>query len=158
MIMSLWPIYMFIVVSDYLNVGLITTIATVIGTMLMLYVGRLSDKMGVRELIQKSSIFYGVTWILRFVAGDIGSVLVFDSLTKSGKDLVNVPLMKLTFDRAAENDKDWAIAYSVFYEFSLSIGKIITAIAGIAILSLGGSIFMVFAFVGVMTMLYGYLK
>jgi len=158
MFMSLWPIFMYMVIGDYLDLGLVSTIAAVIGTMIMLYVGRLTDKIEKRRLISWGSIFYGATWLIRFAGRSVPALLVFDALTKTGKDITSVPMTTLTYERAGDDGPDHAIAYVVFYEFSLSVGKILTALAGIAILAAGGSIFLVFALTGFMTMLYGLLK
>lgn len=158
MIMSLWPIYMFTIVPNFFDVGLLTTIATIAGTVLMLYVGRLIDKIDKHPIIRWSSIIYGATWFFRGMAKSLGSVLVFDTMTKAGKDVLSVPLIALTFERAGNKSADYAIAYSVFYEFSLAAGKIITALIGIAILANGGSIFAVFALAGVFTWFYSLLK
>ncbi|MDZ4341130.1 MAG: hypothetical protein U1E51_01675, partial [Candidatus Binatia bacterium] len=154
----LWPIFIFIAVSDFFEVGVISTIGAVIGTMIMLYIGKLTDRTDKRKLIRLSSLFYGITWLFRFLSNGTASVLGFDALTKAGKDTLNVPMVSLTFDHAAKRGPDYAIAYSVFYEFSLSIGKIVTALLAIAILGAGLSIFWVFAMAGILTMLYGLLK
>lgn len=158
MLMSLWPIYMFIVIPDYFKLGAISTIATLVGTVLMLYIGRLADRREKRKILSWASVVYAVTWVFRFLVRDLGSVVAFDALTKANKDAVDVPLVSLTFENAAQGDSDHAIAYSVFYEMSLSVGKILTALAAILILANTGNIFLVFALVGVMTMLYGLLK
>ncbi|MBI4050794.1 MAG: MFS transporter [Candidatus Doudnabacteria bacterium] len=159
MVMSLWPVYMFIVIPSFLNVGVVSTIATILGAVLMLYIGKLIDKRtDKRSLIEASSIFYAVTWLFRALGKNVPTVLAFDVLTKTAKDAVNVPMMSLTYEKAASKSPDHAIAYSVFYEFSLSIGKIVTALLGIAILSAGGSIFMVFAMAGILTMFYALLR
>lgn len=165
MLMSLWPIYMFMIIPDYFNLGLVSTIAAVIGTMLMLYIGRLADHGKKHDLLLNSSIFYGSTWIFRWLAVDLPGVLTFDALTKAGKDFLNVPLVSLTYERAAERDSassadghDFAIAYSVMYEMGVITTKILTALAAILILTYTGNIFLVFALAGVMTMLYGLLK
>jgi MFS family permease len=158
MLQSIWPVYIFIVVPDFVDVGTIATVATLLGTILMLYVGKLSDKADKRKLVRTSSVFYGLTWIFRFFATSLPLVLVFDTLTKAGKDILNVPMMAMTYERAGARGPDYAIAYSVFYEASLSVGKILTASAGILILSLTGSVFLVFALVGVLTMFYSFLK
>jgi len=162
MVMSLWPIYIYIVVTDFQSVGVFSTIAAGLGTMLMLYAGKLADKMNKRAMILGTSMFYGVTWIIRFVATTAPIVLLFDVLTKGAKDSLNVPMNALTFERAAERDPDYAIAYSVFYEFSLSIGKIITAASGIIILALVSSemtgLFLIFALAGVLTTFYSFLR
>ena len=159
MLTSLWPVYMFIVVGNFQNLGFISTIATVAGTMIMLYIGRRIDRRGGRHnLIFESTVVYGATWIVRFLARGIPLVLGFDILTKASKDVLDVPLNSITFERAGENGPDHAIAYAVFYEFSLSVGKLITALASIAILTLTGNIYLVFALVGILTMFYGLLR
>jgi MFS family permease len=158
MIMSLWPIYIFIVLPQIASVGLISTMGMLVATILMLYIGRRSDKTKKAQLIQDTSLLYSLTWFGRFLAVTPPGVLFFDILTKAGKGLVNIPMVALTFEIAGSKDADYAIAYSVFYELSLSIGKIITALGAIAILYYTNSIFMVFAFTGILTLFYGLLK
>ena len=158
MVMSLWPIYVFLIVPNIFGVGLLTTIATVIGTMLMLYVGRIADKFDKRKLIQITSVFYAITWLFRFLAKSVPSVLAIDSAHKAGKDMASVPMVALTYERAGSKGPDYAIAYSVFYEFSLSVGKVVSALLVIWMLSAGLSIYLVFALVGLMTLMYGLLK
>lgn len=158
MIMSLWPIFIFIIVPKVAAVGILTAIAMLIATMLMLYIGSRTDRDNKRELVQKASWFYALTWLARGFAVNLPLVIVFDVLTKLGKGLLNVPMVALTFEIAGSKDPDFAIAYSVFYEFSLAIGKIVTALGAIAILYFTDSIYLVFGFVGVLTLFYGLLK
>ena len=158
MLMSLWPIYMYIVVGDFENLGLLSTIATIVGTVIMLYVGTLIDKQGGRHtIIMESSVVYGITWILRFLAQGVALVLGFDILTKAAKNIINVPMNSLTYENAAVDGEN-GMAYSVFFEFSLAVGKIITALASIVILTYTNDIFLVFAFVGILTLFYGLLR
>lgn len=158
MVQSLWPVYIFMIIPNFFEVGAITTIATVIGTVLMLYIGRLADKTNKRRLIEFGAIAYGVTWFFRFLARGLAGVLTFDILTKTGKDITSVPMVSLTYEHAGSRGPDYAIAYSVFYEFSLSVGKLVTAFAALAILGSGGSIYWVFALTGGLTMFYKLLK
>ncbi len=158
MLMSLWPIYMFMVVPNFFGLGTVSMIATLVGTVIMLYVGRLTDRTNKRKLVEEAAVFYGITWLIRFVARDLPTVLIMDSVTKTGKSVTNLPMVALTFDRTGQGSADFAIAYSVFVEFALSIGKVITALAAIAILYFTGSLFLVFALVGFMTMLYSLIK
>lgn len=157
-LMSLWPIFIFITVGYFFGVGVLTTISSLIATILMLYVGSLTDKMQKRPLIQLSSIFYGLTWVFRFFAETIPVLLAFDTLHKFGKASVNIPMVSLTYEIAANKGREQALAYTVFYEFSLAVGKIFTALTAIAILAYTGSIALVFIFAGLMTLLYGLLR
>lgn len=158
MVMSLWPVYIFLVVPQVVSVGLITTSAMLIATLLMLYIGRKTDMSKKVEVVRNTSLLYSLTWFGKFLAVNTPAVLVFDVLTKAAKGLVNIPMVSVTFEIAGSKDGEFALAYSVFYEISLAIGKIITALGAIAILYYTDNIFIVFAFAGVLTLFYGFLK
>jgi MFS family permease len=158
MVQSLWPIYIFITVSGVSRAGAVATIATLIATVLMLYIGKQSDFSDKRGLLQKVSLGYSLTWIFRFFANSVPMVFLFEILTHAAKGLTNIPMVALTYEIAGSKKADFAIAYSVFYEFSLSIGKILTALGAILILTFTNNIFAVFALAGVMTLFYGFLK
>lgn len=161
MLMTLWPIVVFTSVSGVFGLGVITTFASIIATVLMLYVGRLFDRLKKKELVQASALFYGLTWVFRFLAvaaGKVWPIFSFEVLGRLGKGTTNVSMVSMTYAIAGSKDADSAIAYSVFYEFSLSVGKVFTALGAIFILELTGSIGWVFVFVGILTMFYGLLK
>ena len=124
----------------------------------MLYVGHLADHENKKRMIKLSSVFYSLTWIFRFLAKNITGVLAFDVLTKTGKASLNVPMASYTYEIAGDDGPDHAIAYSVFFEFSLAIGKIIMGLLGILVLTFSSNIFIVFAIAGLMTLLYGLLR
>lgn len=158
MLMTLWPIFIFLAIPKLIWVGIVVTVASIIAVMLMLYLGRLFDGKKFPQLLRYNSILYGLTWIFRFFANSVPAVLGFDALTRLGKASVSVPLETITFTIMGKSGPDFAIAYAVFNEFSLSMGKIFTALLGIWILSLSGSMALVFASAGVLTMFYGFLK
>ncbi|OGE83524.1 MAG: hypothetical protein A3B10_03500 [Candidatus Doudnabacteria bacterium RIFCSPLOWO2_01_FULL_44_21] len=158
MLGTLWPVYIFLVVPYFVLVGAVTTVASLVGSVLMLYLGKLADKIKRTLLIKISSVFYGFTWMFRFLAATPPLVVVFDVLTRIGKGMVNIPMVSLTYDLAGSRTTDYAIAYSVFYEFSLSIAKIFTTLVGIWILTKTGNVQYVFILAGVLTMFYGFLK
>ena len=158
MVMSLWPVYIFIIVPVFASIGLLTAIAMLVAVVLMLYIGQSYDHSNKQFLIERNSLFYGLSWLFRGLATSIPVVLMFDVATKMLKSLVYVPVLALTFELAGSQGADYAIAYSVFFEFSLAVGKIVTALAAIWILSITGNIYIVFGFAGIMTMFYGILK
>jgi MFS family permease len=157
MVMSLWPVYLFIVVPDFSNLGVFSMFATLVATVIMLIVGRVSDYSDKPKLLKRYSFFYALTWVFRFLAKGLPLAFIFDSLTKIGKDAVHVPIAAVTFDNGAEDGPDYAIAYGVFYEWSLSIGKIFTALLGILLMNLFNDIYLVFILTGILTMFYGFL-
>lgn len=158
MIMSIWPIFVFIMTQNLSTVGLISTIAAAIGSMVMLYVGKLTDKTDKQTLLKNFSFFYALTWVFRFLTTSVGSVLAFDSLTKIGKDIVHIPVAAVTFENAGEKNGEHALAFSVFYEMSLSVAKLFVCLAGMVILYYTANVHLLFILVGVLTMFYGLLR
>ncbi len=161
MLMSLWPIYVFAVVPELLDLGFLVTFASFIAIVIMLYIGKLADvlkKGKLRWLLEISSVIYGLTWLFRQFALNYTSIFVFDALTRTSKAAVNVPLTDISYKIAGSKTADHAIAYSVFYEFSLAIGKIAMALMAMWILQVTGNIYHIFMVAGILTMFYGYLR
>jgi MFS family permease len=158
MLMSLWPIFMYLLIPGVFSIGAIVTFASVIAIVVMLYLGKVVDKFKQLPILPIASIFYGLTWLFRSFATGMPSLVTFDALTRLGKGIVNVPLLSLTFELAGKRGPDYAIAYAVFFEFSLAIGKILTALLAIFILTRTGSITDVFIVSGVLTMFYAFLR
>lgn len=158
MLMTLWPVFVFLTVASVFAVGTMATFASITAIMLMLYLGKLTDKFSKSELVQLGALAYGITWVFRFLAKGFWPVLAFDALTRTGKGFLNVPMVSLTYDLAGSKGADHAIAYSVFYEFSLAVGKVITALGALVILGITNNVLWVFTFVGALTMLYGLLR
>jgi len=158
MIMSLWPIYVFLAVPALMNVGFLVTFASLIAIVIMLYIGKRIDSQKHSHLMQTSAIFYGLTWFFRQFAVGLPAVFVFDTLTRTGKAMVSVPMMALSYKIAGNSTQDHAVAYGVFHEFSLSVGKIVMALLGIWILAMTNNIYYVFMLAGAFTMFYGLLR
>lgn len=158
MLMSLWPIFIFIIIPEVFSVGIIITVASLIAVVLMLYLGKLMDRFPKLPVLPIAGVLYGFTWVFRFLGATLVGVIVFEILTRLGKGLVNVPLLFKTYDLAGGKGPDHAIAYAVFYEFSLSIAKIFTALVSIIIIAYTGSIVYTFVMAGALTMLYGLVK
>lgn len=158
MLMTLWPIVIFMVVPQFFSLGLLSTVANLIAIVIMLYVGRVIDQSKQLRLLQVSSVFYGFTWFFRQFAVTLPIVFLFDSLTRTGKAMVNVPMISLTYQLTGSNGPDHAIAYSVFHELGCAAAKIITALLAIWILSVTNNINYVFILAGAFTMFYGLLR
>jgi MFS family permease len=155
--MSLWPILMFTILHGYFDVGLIMTFASLVACMLMLYLGKLADYKDKSRLIKYISVFYGISWVVRFLAIDTISVIIFDVLTKIGKGLINIPIVSLTFETARLRNSGFTLMYTTFFEFSLALGKIFTGLCAISILNLTNNVYIVFALAGILTFFYSFL-
>ena len=158
MLMTLWPIFVFTIVPGVFGVGVLITVANLVAIMLMLYLGKVIDQRHHRHILQVGSIFYGLTWLFRQFGMTLPGVFVLDTLTRMGKAVVNIPLTALSYHLADRGRMDLAIAYAVFYEFSLSIGKLFMALVAFWILVTTQNIYYVFIVTGILTMFYSLLQ
>jgi len=158
MMMTLWPVFMFIVIADVASVGIVSTTASLISIMIMLYVGKLTDRIDKRRIVRVSALITGALWMARVWGRDLIGVLAFDTVTKGARSVLGVPMIAISYENEGGKGPAYALAYGVFLEFSLSVGKVITALGGIVILTLTGNIFLVFAFAGLLTLLYTLIK
>ncbi len=126
-LLNVWPVFIFIIVGSYEKSGLLVTIATFIATVLAVYIGKVADMYNKRFLLKVGSFFYFLFWLFRLVALTPYTVFAADSLSRTGKDLVSIPLTTLTYQRAQETH---IMRYVVFYEQSLAVGKILSVIIG----------------------------
>ena len=133
LLLNIWPIYVYVIVVGYEKIGLLVTVATLIGTVLGLYVGKITDQYSKRVLIKIGAFFYFLFWVFRTIALSPISVFAAETFSRTSKDLVFIPLSTLTYERA---EATHIMPYIVFFEQSLAVGKLIAAILGAGIFTL----------------------
>ena len=89
-----------------------------------MFVGRLTDKRNKRGILRLGSIVYAIAWVLRLFTRSGMHVFAVDTLSRVSKNTLFVPLAALTYDRALRRG---VMKSMVFFEMSLSIGKILAA-------------------------------
>jgi MFS family permease len=136
-VLVVWPVFISLVISDILDIGLVVTVATLITTLLTLYIGKLSDKRNKRKILRLGSAFYAIAWFVRiFIFTKIGIFFV-DTMSRLGKNTIGVPLMAITYENAKSLQKEErhsVMDVILFFEMSLVVGKI-TALVLIFVLT-----------------------
>ncbi len=127
LLLNVWPIFIYVIVIGYEKVGALVTVATLVASILAIYVGKVSDQYNKQVLLKVGSFFYFLFWIFRLIAVTPYTVFAADALSRTGKDLVSIPLTALTYERA---ESTHIIRYVVFYEQSLSVGKMLAVLLG----------------------------
>lgn len=160
-VLVIWPIFMAVVIADALDLGMIVALATLITTMLVFYIGKLSDLKNKRKILALSSAFYSLTWFIRLFISNIFGVFFVDTLSRLGKNTLGVPLTAITYENAKNlrSDGQHSIMHTVvFFEMSLVVGKLIAMILIFVALFFVGSELLAFnlSFIlaGGMTLLY----
>jgi MFS family permease len=151
-VLVVWPIFMFVVIKDFLSLGVITGLATLITLLVYLYIGKLTDKNGHDALLKLGEIAYCFVWMLRALISSVGGVLLLDTASRLSKQAIAIPITATTYERAQDNSVMEGVT---FFEMSLVIGKIIAIILCLILVQLfmpfWGAIFIV---AGLMSLLY----
>jgi MFS family permease len=159
--MVVWPVFISIVIADVFNLGLVVTLATLITTVVTLYVGKLSDSKDKRSILSWGSYIYSLGWFIRIFIGSTVGVFFVDTLSRFGKNIISIPLIALTYEKAKdveEGKKKSIMSRIMFFEMSLVAGKLLTIIViYLALFFIGDEILAfktTFILAGGMTLLY----
>jgi MFS family permease len=151
LVLTIWPIFLYIVIKNYEETGLVVTLATFIATILALYIGKVTDRQSKTLMIKIGSFISMLVWGARLVVGTTFAAFIVDSLSRTGKDLVFIPLSTVTYERAESNR---ILPYVVGFEQALSVGKFLAAVLGIIVFTMTGSFAALFLLAAVFTLLY----
>lgn len=154
----IWPIFIYTVIKSFISIGALVAITTLITTAVLLYVGRLADGGGSerRSILKIGTVFSGATWFLRLLIGGALGVFLMDALARITKNVIVVPMMAMTYDRASETS---VMKTVVFFEMSLVAGKIFAIwLALLALRFFSNSFAVLFILAGMMTFLYALVK
>lgn len=152
LVVTVWPIFIYTIVQSVDGTGLLVTLSTLISTCLAVYVGRIVDKGSKTGLIKIGALFSAMIFGVRFLANSFLSVFAIDSLSRTAKDLVFIPLSTVTYERA---ESTHIMPYVVFFEQSLAIGKLLACVLGILLfIFTGGSFMALFLLAGVFSLIY----
>lgn len=150
--MFIWPIFIFIALSDFVEIGGLIAVATLVTSIATLFVGKLFDKGQKNRLIVVSTLLYVITWPLRIITKSAGSILVVDSLQRFFKNTLYVPMLADMYSRAGKNKG--LLLTGVFYEQSLALGKVIALLVVMAATLFIDGFVAAFIVGGAMSLLY----
>lgn len=151
----LWPIFIFLVIKDYISVGFLISASIFLATILTLYIGRVTDVEGRREVLKIGVIFTFFTWLMRILVTSGIGVFVVDSFYRISRRTLGVPLAAITYERAKKTSVMKSI---IFFQMALVLGKLLISVLALIILFLfPNSWIVIFVLAGIMTLLYALL-
>lgn len=130
-VMIIWPIFISIVIGNVFNLGLVITLATFITTLVVFYIGKLTDSTNKRKILSLGAYIYALAWFFRIFIVNIAGVFFVDTLSRLGKNIISVPLVALAYEKAKEQEsshKRVIMSRVLFFEMALVIGKILAII------------------------------
>lgn len=121
----IWPIWLFIIIPSYTDIGILTTITIFFTFILMLWIGKLSNNKHKSGLIKKGAGLLSLSWLAKMFAFTPMSIFFADSLYKISEEIFFIPYVSLIYTRAAKRK---IIEYNAFWQGALGLGKASVAI------------------------------
>lgn len=155
-VLTVWPIFIYVLIQDYFEIGALIAVATFITSFFVLYLGKISDELKRRRVLRVGTILYTISWVTRGFASKAWHVLGFDTLSRLSKEMLFVPLEASTYQ---EGYRSGPLVHAIFFELSLSIGKIIAGVLAFLIASYFASPWVpIFLLAGAFSMLYMFFR
>jgi MFS family permease len=138
----IWPIFIFVILNDYLSLGLVGFFLAGISAFLVFFVGKYSDHVNKRKIIRWAAGFESLSWLIRAAVTTVSHVFgatIFGAFTFG---VIEAPLGAMEYDKAQGN----AASYFVNREIFICLGRILLLVFVLMVDSLaGGLIFNGFA-------------
>jgi MFS family permease len=154
LVLTIWPIFIYLIVKDYKDTGLLAATASLFAAFFALLLGKLSDRHTKHMLVKIGTYFNSLFWLARIGASNFLTTFFMDTASKTAKETLFVPLTTLTYIRAEQTH---IVPYAVFFEQSLAIGKLSAALLGALLFSLTGSFVVLFIVAAMYSLLYMYI-
>ena len=151
LVLTIWPIFIYIVLTNYQDIGTLVTLATLIATGLGLYIGFYTDKHSKGSLLKAGTLIYALTWLVRIPIISPFGTFIADALSRTTKTLVFIPTSALTYERAKKTS---VIPYVIGFEQMLSLGKLLACVVGIMVFAATGSFVALFIVAAIFSLFY----
>lgn len=149
--MTLWPLFMYGVAKGFEELGIVVTISSGVAVILSLWIGRKLDGGGELATLRKGVLWQALVWLLRPILPGEGGLLIGATGGRIVRSAVFIPICTVTYERAEATK---ILPYVVFFEQSLAIGKLVTALLCALLFALTGSFAVLFIFAALLSLLY----
>ncbi len=151
LVLIIWPIFIYILIDNYQDIGALVTVATLVATVLALFIGIYSDKHGKKRVLQIGGYFYILSWLARIPVLSPFGAFITDTISRTAKSLVVIPMSAMTYERA---ETTHILPYIVGMEQMLSVGKFLAAVIGMVVFALTGSFILLFILGAIFSLFY----
>lgn len=118
----IWPIMIFLIVSSYASIGLLSSVVIATGIFTTLYVGRRLETKGEKHYIRRGSATMSVTNFGRLFAGGITGIFGMNLMSGISFHLLSVSLFTRFYRHVAHGDTlEYLFAMEAFYGLTLVV-------------------------------------
>jgi MFS family permease len=154
LVLTVWPIFIYLIATNYKDTGLLAAGASLVATIVALFLGKITDTYTKRVMVKIGAFFNAIFWVGRYFCTNFIITFAADSLSRTSRETLFIPLSTLTYLRA---EATHVVPYAVFFEQSLAIGKLSACLIGALLFYLTGSFMVLFLVAGAYSLLYMYI-
>ena len=134
----IWPLFIFTILNDYFTLGLIGFLISIVSALLIMFIGKYSDRIEKRKIVRWIAGFESLSWFLKAAVTTVGHVFgatIFGAFTYG---VVEAPLGAMEYDKV----KGGAASYFVNREIFICLGRILMLVFVLMVDSLSGGLIM----------------
>lgn len=120
--MFIWPLFLLILAIDFSSMGVIVSGALLLALLFTFVAGKLSDRIGGGKILRFSSVWLGVSWLLRLLANNPFSAFLFLSFSQIAFVFTHIPAMAAFYDEAARRGSR-GDEFVIFRELIVNLAK-----------------------------------
>ncbi|MEK7649008.1 MAG: MFS transporter [Patescibacteria group bacterium] len=124
-VLTVWPIFFYIVFGTILSTGLAIAFSTLVTIVIVLYIGRSTDSKDRKHILRIGALCISASWFLRLLVSGAPSVMLLDFFSRISKNIFAIPMVANLYEYASHTSY---IKNMIFFEMSLSVGKLGTAL------------------------------
>ncbi|MBR9683131.1 MFS transporter, partial [Candidatus Woesearchaeota archaeon] len=121
----LWPMFIFAILKTYTNLGILGSAIGAVTSIMVLLVGRASDKVGKRKVIRVGVGLTSVTWFIRHLVINVSQVFGVSIFAGLAQILVGVPFNALEYDKAEQRKRGHLAEFFVWREMFICVGRVL---------------------------------
>jgi MFS family permease len=156
-VLVLWPIFMYLAANDFLGLGIISAISVLVTTMILLFIGRWTDKRSKNKLLKFGVVLYFFSWLFKILTRSYLGIILLDIYSRVSKNTVAIPITAGLYQNAQHGS---VMEEVVFFETALVTGKIVAMLLSLVVLQLfvpgWNSLFILGAFFTLFYLLFNY--
>ena len=133
----IWPIFIFVILNDYVSLGFMGFILSGLGAILIIFVGKYSDHMNKSKILHWITGFESLAWFVRALVTTVTHVFGATILGAITSGIREAPMGALEYDKASKIDP---VGYFVSREVFICLGRMLLILFVLMTDSLSGGL------------------
>lgn len=121
-VLLIWPVFIYVTLQDYRDTGLAVALSTFITSLVILYVGRITDGGKQPAVYHVGVVFVVLAWMFRLLVRGAPSVVLVDLFSRTSKYVFSLPFFSRLYEHAVSTAS--IVRTIMLFEMALVVGKI----------------------------------